>query len=92
MPDNSPATGRHTSNGMPHGSTSLTPRVVVTPASEAMDFYRDVFGARIGGLGRGPAGLGRSPELSGRYRAVHGGTSVIRYSPLGGACCAAPRP
>jgi uncharacterized glyoxalase superfamily protein PhnB len=32
---------------MPHGSTSLTPHVVVTPAAKAMEFYRDVFGARI---------------------------------------------
>jgi len=47
MTDNNPATGRHTSNGMPHGSTSLTPHVVVSPAAKAMEFYRDVFGARI---------------------------------------------
>ena len=47
MTDNAPATGQHTTNGMPHGSTSLTPHVVATPAAEAMEFYRDVFGARI---------------------------------------------
>ena len=47
MTDNNPATGRHTSNGMPHGSTSLTPHVVVSPAAKAMEFCRDVFGARI---------------------------------------------
>lgn len=47
MTDNAPATGRYTTNGMPHGSTSLTPHVVVTPAGAAMEFYRDVFGARI---------------------------------------------
>jgi PhnB protein len=47
MTDNAPATGQHTSNGMPHGSTSLTPHVVATPAAKAMEFYRDVFGARI---------------------------------------------
>jgi PhnB protein len=47
MTDNPPATGRHTSNGMPHGSTSLTPHVVISPAGAAMEFYRDVFAARI---------------------------------------------
>jgi uncharacterized glyoxalase superfamily protein PhnB len=43
----SAANGRHTTNGMPHGSTSLTPHVVVSPATEAIDFYRDVFGAKV---------------------------------------------
>jgi PhnB protein len=47
MTDNAPATDQHTTNGMPHGSTSLTPHVVVTPADKAMEFYRDVFGARV---------------------------------------------
>ena len=39
--------GRHTTNGIPHGSTSLTPHLAVEPAAKAMEFYRDVFGARI---------------------------------------------
>lgn len=47
MSNSIPATGRYTTNGMPHDSTSLTPHVVVTPAEKAMEFYRDVFGARI---------------------------------------------
>jgi PhnB protein len=46
-PAPAPATGTHTTNGMPHGSTSLTPHIVVTPAGAAMEFYREVFGARI---------------------------------------------
>ena len=54
MTDNSPATGRYTSNGMPHGSTSLTPHVVVTPAEKAIEFYRDVFGARVVDVTRFP--------------------------------------
>jgi PhnB protein len=45
--DHDPATGEHTTNGMPHGSTSLTPHVVVSPAAAAVDFYRDVLGARV---------------------------------------------
>ena len=32
MSNTTPAEGRYTANGMPHGSTSLTPHVVVTPA------------------------------------------------------------
>lgn len=41
------ATGKHTVNGLPHGSTSLTPFIVVERARDAIDFYRDVFGARV---------------------------------------------
>lgn len=41
------ANGAHTTDGMPHGSTSLTPFLVIPRAAEAIDFYRDVFGARV---------------------------------------------
>ncbi|MDP5226562.1 MULTISPECIES: VOC family protein [Arthrobacter] len=41
------ATGRHTTDGMPHGRTSITPHVVVSPATKALEFYRDVFGAVV---------------------------------------------
>lgn len=54
MTDNAPATGNYTTNGMPHGSTSITPHVVVTPAARALEFYRDVFGARIRDVTRFP--------------------------------------
>lgn len=40
-------TGAHTTNGMPHGSTSLTPFLAIAGAREAIEFYRSVFGARI---------------------------------------------
>lgn len=40
-------TGAHTTNGRPHGLSSLTPFLAVTGAREAIAFYRDVFGARI---------------------------------------------
>lgn len=49
-----PANGAHTTNGMPHGSTSLTPHLVVTPAAQALEFYRDVFGARVLDITRFP--------------------------------------
>ncbi len=41
------ATGTWTTNGMPHGSTSLTPHLSVTPADAALDFYEAVFGAEV---------------------------------------------
>ncbi|MFD1860779.1 VOC family protein [Aeromicrobium camelliae] len=41
------ATGDHTTRGVPHGSTSLTPHIVVEPAADALEFYRDVFGATV---------------------------------------------
>jgi PhnB protein len=45
-----PATGTHTTNGRPHVYSSLTPFIVVTPAREAIDFYRDVFDAEVSGV------------------------------------------
>lgn len=44
------ATGQHTTNGTPHGYTSLTPFIVVPRAGEAIKFYADVFGARTLGV------------------------------------------
>lgn len=41
------ATGAHTTNGLPHGSSSLTPFLAIPGAKEAIEFYRDVFGARV---------------------------------------------
>ncbi|HET8930748.1 MAG TPA: VOC family protein [Acidimicrobiales bacterium] len=40
-------TGAHTTAGVPHGSTSLTPFLAIADAKGAIDFYRDVFGARV---------------------------------------------
>ena len=34
-------------NGRPDGYTTLTPFLVCSPAAEAIDFYRDVFGATV---------------------------------------------
>ncbi|MFB9238227.1 VOC family protein [Plantactinospora siamensis] len=41
------ASGEHTTNGTPHGATSLTPFLAIPDARGAIDFYRDVFGARV---------------------------------------------
>lgn len=41
------ATGRYTTDGVPHGFTSLTPFLAIPGAAEAVDFYRTVFGARV---------------------------------------------
>ena len=40
-------TGAHTTDGVPHGATSLTPFLAVPQAGRAVEFYRDVFGARV---------------------------------------------
>ena len=40
-------TGAHATNGMPHGSTSLTPFLAIQNAAAAIEFYRDIFGARV---------------------------------------------
>ncbi|MCS5723264.1 glyoxalase/bleomycin resistance/extradiol dioxygenase family protein [Herbiconiux sp. CPCC 203407] len=54
------ADGEHTTHGTPHGSTSLTPHIVVTPAAAALEFYRDAFGATLVDVTRFPAS--DSPE------------------------------
>ncbi|GAB7036310.1 MULTISPECIES: VOC family protein [Catenuloplanes] len=41
------ATGEHTTDGTPHGATSLTPFLAVADAKGAIEFYRDIFGARV---------------------------------------------
>ena len=41
------ATGEHTTQGVPHGYTALTPFIVVDPAQAAIEFYREVFGATV---------------------------------------------
>ena len=45
QPTQSPATGNHTTAGVPHGYTTLTPFIVVEPAHAAIEFYQEVFGA-----------------------------------------------
>lgn len=48
--DNEPqlgVTGAHTTDGVPHGSTSLTPFLAIPDAAGAIEFYRSVFGARV---------------------------------------------
>ncbi len=44
---NRAATGTHTDNGRPRGHSSLTPHLVVSPAGQAIAFYREVFGAEL---------------------------------------------
>lgn len=41
------ADGEHTDHGIPCGMTSLTPFLAVADARGAIEFYRDVFGARV---------------------------------------------
>lgn len=41
------ANGEHTTNGRPNSATSLTPFIALPGAREAIEFYRDVFGARV---------------------------------------------
>lgn len=43
-------TGEHTTDGRPHGFSSITPFLVVPRAAAALEFYRDVLGATIGGV------------------------------------------
>lgn len=47
---NTPLTGQHTRDGVPHSFTSLTPYLAIPRAREAVEFYREVFGARVLGV------------------------------------------
>lgn len=38
--------GEHTTDGIPHGSTSLTPFLAIEGAADAIEFYRSVLDAR----------------------------------------------
>ncbi len=40
-------TGTYTTDGLPRGVTSLTPFITVQGAAEAIEFYQNVFGARL---------------------------------------------
>lgn len=40
-------TGTYTTAGRPNSATSLTPFLAIPDARSAIDFYRDVFGARV---------------------------------------------
>ncbi|PRA10370.1 glyoxalase [Arthrobacter sp. MYb211] len=40
-------TGQHTVAGIPRGSTSLTPFLAIRNAAQAVEFYREVFNARV---------------------------------------------
>lgn len=40
-------TGIHTTDGRPNSATSLTPFLAIPDAKRAIEFYRDVFGARV---------------------------------------------
>lgn len=52
MTEFQPANGQHTTDGIPHGSTSLTPHIVVSPAESALSMYPGVFGARLSDVTR----------------------------------------
>ena len=45
--DHRAADGQYTTNGTPHGATSLTPFLAIPGARGAIDFYRTIFGARV---------------------------------------------
>jgi uncharacterized glyoxalase superfamily protein PhnB len=69
-----PANGAHTTNGMPHGSTSITPHIVVARAGDAIAFYTSVLGAKLIDLTRFP----NSDEVA--HAVLDFGTGMITLS------------
>jgi PhnB protein len=51
-------TGDHTTDGRPHGFSSITPFLVIPGSARALEFYRDVYGATIGGVTEMPGADG----------------------------------
>ncbi len=49
MENTTGVTGAHTTHGIPHGYTALTPFISLVDARGAIEFYRTVFGARLVG-------------------------------------------
>ncbi|MBS1907122.1 MAG: VOC family protein [Actinobacteria bacterium] len=43
-------TGEHTTNGRPNSATSLTPFLAIPDSRSAIEFYREIFGARVIGI------------------------------------------
>ncbi len=41
------AHGAHTTHGRPNGASTLTPFLAIAGAAEAIEYYREVFGARV---------------------------------------------
>jgi PhnB protein len=50
-------------NGRPDGYTTLTPFLVCSPAAQAIEFYTEVFGARVVSRMDGPGGTVMHAEL-----------------------------
>lgn len=49
-------TGIHTTEGRPHGYSSLTPFVVIADSRTALEFYQSVFQAKVVGVTEMPVG------------------------------------
>ncbi|HLU63171.1 MAG TPA: VOC family protein [Protaetiibacter sp.] len=47
MQNTTGVTGAHTTDGIPHGHTSITPFIALADARGAIAFYQEVFGARL---------------------------------------------
>ena len=79
-------TGVHTTNGLPHGKTSITPHIVVSPAVAALDFYQKVLGARLVDVTTFP----NEPELIAHAELDFGSGAITLSDPMEGYGLAAP--
>ncbi len=84
-----PAHGAHTTHGIPHGSTSLTPHVVVQGAAQALEVYPRVFGVKVtsvntsnrhGKRKRTRAGWGRRPDTKRAIVSIAEGQRIDIFS------------
>lgn len=73
-----PANGEHTTSGVPHGYTTLTPFIVVEPATEAIAFYREVFGATV--LSQMPGAPGPDGSATISHAELDFGQGILQLS------------
>lgn len=79
-------TGLHTTNGLPHGKTSISPHIVVSPAAAALDFYQGVLGARLVDVTTFP----NQPDLIAHAELDFGSGGLTLSDPIEGYGLAAP--
>lgn len=80
-------TGVHTTDGLPHGKTSITPHIVVSPARAALDFYQDVLGARLVDVTTFP----NEPDLIAHAELDFGSGAITLSDPMEGYGLVAPQ-
>lgn len=80
----SAVTGDHTTDGRPHGFSSLTPFLVIPEAAAALEFYASVLGAEVSGVTEFPGPDGEPIVVHAEVRFDDGRFQVGQPNPAYG--------